>query len=119
MKLRKKIISIIVGTLFLIFAFVQINDPDPLIWILMYTVIGGICILSAFGYYQKWLTITVLMLAIIWMITLFPGFWQWIRYEPFSDLVGKMDPGSKYIEESREFLGLLLGVLGLSYIIKK
>ncbi|HYI78522.1 MAG TPA: transmembrane 220 family protein, partial [Chryseolinea sp.] len=31
-----RIVNFILAVLFLLFAFVQINDPDPVIWILIY-----------------------------------------------------------------------------------
>ena len=34
--MRRKIINSIVGLLFVLFAVVQLNDPDPLKWVIIY-----------------------------------------------------------------------------------
>ena len=34
----KNIITLVVGLLFMVFSGLQINDPDPLIWIIIYSV---------------------------------------------------------------------------------
>ena len=112
-----KILSIVFGLVFLLFASVQYNDPDPIGWILIYSVIGLLCISSAFGFYRRWIAYAVLVLAGIWMLTLLPSLWQWLRYEPADALLYGMSPDKMYIEESREFIGLLLGVSGVFFII--
>ena len=114
MKMKMKRPShLIIGVLFLFFAIVQYDDPDPLAWILIYGAISAISLLSAFGIFNKWVAYLVLSVSMIWMTFLFPGFWHWLRYEPFDALFGSMDPNKMHLEESREFLGLLLGAIGL------
>ena len=112
-----KILSAVFGLIFLLFAFVQYNDPDPIGWILIYSIIGFLCISSALGFYRRWIAYAILTLAGIWMLTLLPSLWQWLRYEPADALIYGMSPDKMYIEESREFLGLLLGVSGIFFII--
>ena len=112
-----KIVNSIYTLIFLYFIIVQYNDPDPVAWILIYSVIGLLCISSAFGFYRRWIAYAVLVLAGIWMLTLLPSLWQWLRYEPADALLYGMSPDKMYIEESREFLGLLLGVSGVFFII--
>jgi hypothetical protein len=106
-----------IGILFLLFAIVQFNDPDPWAWILIYCFISIISILSALGKHSKWAAYLVLLVSMIWMVFLFPGLWQWITQEPFDALFGGMDPSRIHLEESREFLGLFIGVISVMYII--
>ena len=113
----KKILTVVFGLVFIIFSLVQYNDPDPVGWILIYAAIALLCFLSVFGIYRKWIAYSVLAISAIWMITLFPSLWQWLRYEPADALIYGMSPDKMYIEESREFLGLLMGASCIFYII--
>ncbi len=95
--------------LFLGFAFVQVNDPDPVLWILIYGATSVACMMAAFRYYQKVFLIFLTLSFSIYLITLFPGWKEWYfssdRSLLFDDLA-KMQ--YDYIEEAREFLGLLI-----------
>ena len=113
----KRILSIVFGLVFILFAIVQYNDPDPIGWVLIYSLIALLCFLSFFGIYRKWIAYLVLAISVLWMLTLFPSLWQWLKYEPASALIYGMSPDKMYIEESREFLGLLLGASCIFFII--
>jgi len=109
-----KITNLILAVMFLAFAFVQINDPDPLLWIAIYGVMAVVCIMAAYKYYIKPLLWILLAGFIAYMIILWPGLQEWLRQEDKGVL---FDEGMKmqfpYIEESREFLGLLICVIVL------
>ena len=116
---KQKIVSLVIGLLFLSFAIVQYNDPDPWEWIAMYGVISLTGFFSAFGIYNRWFAYFLLVVSLIWMIFLFPGLWQWIMYEPVDALIYDMSPEKMYIEDSREFLGLLMGLIAVFLIVKQ
>lgn len=46
-----KILNLVLAALFIIFAFVQLNDPDPVLWIFIYGVMAVACVLAAFSAY--------------------------------------------------------------------
>ena len=115
----KKVLTLIIGLIFLLFATLQYNDPDPWAWIFIYGLIALLSLLSAFGIYSKWIAYIVLAISLFWMILLLPGLWQWLRYEPLDALLYGMSPDKMYIEESREFLGLLMGAAGVYFVIKQ
>lgn len=104
-----KVVNLILAVMFLLFAFVQINDPDPVLWILIYGVMAVICILAAFRTYY---TIVMIVLAIAlaaYSTILIPGLKEWFSQPDLSvlfDDVAKMQ--HLYIEEAREFLGLMI-----------
>ena len=104
-----RILNYILAVMFLLFAFVQINDPDPLLWIAIYGAMAVICVMAAFNYYIKPLLWVLFAGFVIYMVILFPGIQEWLAQENKSVL---FDEGMKmqhlYIEESREFLGLLI-----------
>lgn len=97
------------------FAAVQVNDPDPVLWILIYGVMAVVSVMAIFEYYNRWLMIGLSVLFIVYMIILFPGVAEWFQQDDKSvlfDEVMKME--YPYIEESREFLGLLICLIVLA-----
>ena len=109
-----KISNLILAALFILFAFVQINDPDPVLWILIYGLMAVACILAAFGYYYPKVAAALLLAYLIYSFFLLPGVVQWLQSEDRSllfDDIAKMQ--NIYIEEAREFLGLAFCILVL------
>lgn len=104
-----KITNLVLAVMFMLFAFVQINDPDPVLWIVIYGAMAAICVMAAFRYYIKPLLWLLLACFVVYMAILWPGVSEWLRQEDKGIL---FDEGMKmqfpYIEESREFLGLLI-----------
>jgi hypothetical protein len=104
-----KILKIFFAVLFLLFALVQINDPDPILWILVY---GSMVFVSIMAFLNRYPTgIMVVMAAgfLIMTVIYFDGFSTWLgspnRTWLFDDLRKMEYP---YIEEAREFLGLVI-----------
>jgi Transmembrane family 220, helix len=104
-----RILNFVLAVMFLIFAFVQINDPDPVIWILIYGGMAVLCIMAIFEFYPKKFMIGLLVIFIVYSFVYIPGAWEWLRSDDkamlFDDLAKMQFP---YIEETREFLGLLI-----------
>lgn len=95
--------------MFMAFAALQVNDPDPVLWILIYGVMAVVSVMGIFDYYNRKLLIGLAVLFSAYMIILFPGVSVWFQQDDKSvlfDDVLKME--YPYIEESREFLGLLI-----------
>lgn len=109
-----KYLNIFFAIMFLAFAALQVNDPDPILWILIYGVMAVISVMAIFDFYNRWLIGGLALLFLGYMIVLFPGVSEWLRQPDKSvlfDDVLKME--FPYIEESREFLGLLINELVL------
>lgn len=107
-----KILNLVLAIMFLVFAFVQINDPDPALWILIYGVMAVACVLAAFDRYYP-IPMAILIAAYTgYSFVSLPGVLEWLRSDNkamlFDDIAKMQYP---YIEESREFLGLLICVL--------
>ena len=99
----------LLALMFLAFTVVQFNDPDPLLWIAIY---GAMMVLCAFAAFNQYYFKVMLVLAggyLIYMIILFPGLLDWLHSSDrsllFDDIAKMQYP---FIEESREFLGLLI-----------
>jgi NO-binding membrane sensor protein with MHYT domain len=96
-------------------AYVQWNDPDPVVWILAYGAVAACCALAAFGRRPR-AAITVLLAGlVVWMLWLSPGFVQWLGMGAPS-IVEEMKATAPHIEVVREFLGLLIAVAVLALL---
>lgn len=109
-----RIVNFILAIMFLLFAFVQINDPDPVIWILIYGAMAVLCIMAIFEFYPTKFTIGLLVLYILYSIVYVPGVLEWLRQDNkamlFDDVAKMQHP---YVEEAREFLGLWICIIVL------
>lgn len=109
-----KAFNLILAAIFLLFAFVQVNDPDPVLWILIYGVMAVVCVMAAFRYYHKRLLWALLISFVAYSFFYMPSIVEWLQDEDKArlfDEVAKME--SVYIEETREFLGLFICILVL------
>lgn len=109
-----KVLYIILAIMFLLFALLQWNDPDPLAWIILYGYMAVICLMAAWGNVRTWPLVVGLVCYGFYALLLASSFWIWITSPDKTllfDEFAKMQ--NQYIEETREFLGLLicLGVL--------
>jgi len=104
-----KFLHIFLALMFMGFASLQLNDPDPALWILIYGSMSVVCVMAIFEYYIPKLMIALAAGFLVYCVILWPGVAEWLQQENKSvlfDDVMKMD--HLYIEESREFLGLLI-----------
>ena len=113
-----KITNFILTLIFLLFAFVQINDPDPILWILIYGNMAVLCVLAMFKMrFMYWLAATIVLYG-IYAALLINGAWEWLQSPDrsllFDDLAKMQYP---YIEETREFLGLLICITAAAFHI--
>lgn len=116
-----RILNFILALMFLAFAFVQVNDPDPVLWILVYGAMATMAIMAIFQYYPRKFLVAILVLYLaygVYMLIYHPGVLQWLQSENKADIfddVKKME--NLYIEESREFLGLLICLIVLIFYV--
>jgi len=113
-----RIVNFLFAAMFMVFAFVQINDPDPVIWILIYGVMAVLSIMAIFEFYPRKFLIGLLVLFIAYSLVYIRGVLEWLRQDNKGDLfddVAKMQ--HPYIEESREFLGLMICVAVLVFYL--
>jgi Transmembrane family 220, helix len=104
--------------MFMVFTYLQFNDPDPVTWSLIYCTMVVVCLMAAFNIYKRNLILVQGAVYIIYGIILWPGVMSWLaspdRSKLFDDLAKMEYP---YMEETREFTGLLicLAVLGFHW----
>ncbi|MBT1688914.1 transmembrane 220 family protein [Dawidia soli] len=113
-----RILNFVLAVMFLIFAFLQVNDPDPVLWILVYGVMAVFCVMAMFAYYPRKVLWGALIAALAYSVIYFPGvqeWWQTSEHSALFDNVAKME--HLYIEESREFLGLMICVIVIVFYL--
>jgi hypothetical protein len=107
----------LLALMFLLFAALQYNDPDPGLWMLVYGSIFGVCLAAAFNRFSLGLMIPMAGGYLILSAMHVEGMLEWLRSPNrkmiFDDLAKMQYP---YIEEAREFLGLLMCVATLLYL---
>jgi len=113
-----RVLHFLLAVMFLVFAFLQINDPDPIIWILIYGVMAVVCVMAIFEFYPRPVLMVLAIAYLLYSIYYFPGVKVWLMQDDKAQLfdnVAKME--HPFIEESREFLGLMINVLVLIFYI--
>lgn len=103
----KKIILLLLTATFLVFAYLQLNDPDPVHWTLGYMAVAISCGMAAFGKYPKWWLRGITAMLGAWMIVASPGVVHWVE-QGFPNIAGAMKASTPVIEESRELFGLAI-----------
>lgn len=109
-----KILNIILATLFLLFAVVQYNDPDPWGWMGLYALVAGVSAFAALGIYNRWVILAGLAICVVWLGFLIPEFIHWIQMG-MPNIAGSMKAEEPHIEYTREFLGLFLCIIVLGF----
>lgn len=115
--MKYKYLKLILALLFSSFAYVQLNDPDPWIWVTIYTIIGLLCILSAFQKIHKYFLIVCYIGLGIYGLILIPEIINWISMG-MPSIVSEMKAEEPHIEYTREFFGLLISIMTIYYLQK-
>ena len=119
-----KFFNIFFSVVFILFAVVQYNDPDPYLCVHIYLYPALLCILK---FIQKpipslayWAGFLVFGVYAIYKMFDTNGIINWVQFHNASNIVSTMKAEKPWIEESREFFGLviILIVLGINYIKK-
>jgi len=109
-----RLVNIILALLFTLFAIVQYNDPDPWLWIGIYSFIAIISGLAAVKIFPTWLIRIGLAGCVIGLGILLPDFIDWMNAGAES-ITETMKTEKPHIELTREFLGLLLCTLVMGW----
>ena len=111
-----KAIHFVFSALFLYFAYIQLNDPDPLYWIVIYTGTAAVAFAKGLGRSSEFWTIILIGVAAAGMIVATPGLVDFIASGDIA-VIGDMN-NAPYVEPAREFGGLLLALCLLFYYYK-
>jgi hypothetical protein len=113
----QKNIYFVISGLFLLFAIVQWNDPDPVIWMIFYGTMSLIYVLLALGKkFAFYLSVLMLIVSVVNMGLILPEIITWIQ-DGMPSIVQSMKATIPTIEYTREFLGLLLCLIACIWVI--
>jgi hypothetical protein len=119
-----KAFNIIFAILFVLCAALQYNDPDPYVWMPIYLYAAVLCWLAFRGkYYPNAYLLGMVVYAIYATYLVFTpdGVIDWVTKHNAEDIAGSMKATKPWIEDAREFLGLmiLIVVLLIDFIYAK
>lgn len=103
--------------LFIISAFLQYNDPDPYIWIPLYLLGAYLCYEALRRRYKPGLYIVAFVAYIGYALYLFfdkNGVLTWAKEHDAENIAATMKATKPWIEETREFGGLLILIIALT-----
>ena len=118
-KTKLKIIKIILFFLFFIFALLQLNDPDPFFWVFIYLLTGSLVLVSNYKIIPKMFLWFVLIAFLVLALFYIPDFINWLQIENKEEIFGEMIYEKSYLEGTREFMGLILAVSAIFYVLKQ
>jgi hypothetical protein len=111
-----KVFNLIFCVLFIVSAGLQYNDPDPYIWIPIYLMGAVICFQAFREKVYPVFTLLLSALFIIYDLYLFFdkfGVLSWLNEHNAENIAASMKASAPWIEETREFFGLLILIIVL------
>lgn len=112
-----KIVSYVLAALFILVAALQYNDPDPAYWIVLYAGAGLVMLGKGLGRSSQFWTAIVIGAALAGILWTGHGFFDYLQSGNYGSIFGDMS-GPAFVEETREFLGLVIVVAALWYFRK-
>lgn len=106
-----KILNLLFILLFLIAAFLQLNDPDPLLWFGLYSFGAIACTLAILNKTNRnflWFLLGFYAVYAIYIFFSTDGVLSWYRDHGAENIAQSMKADKPWIESSREFFGLLI-----------
>ena len=115
------VLNVIFFLSFLIFAYLNLNDIDPWLWVPIYMSAAICCALAIFEMYYPVVYALLMLFYLVYAAILFftkDGVRDWITKYKKESLVQSMQATKPYIEKTREFFGLLIitGALLIDYL---
>lgn len=111
----KKIIYALLALVFALFAYWNLNDPDPWIWATAYAAVMVLFALAFFNHADRRISGWYAVALGIWMLTMSGGMLDWAN-AGFPSIADEMKATAPHIEVVREFLGLLIAVVALAWL---
>jgi len=102
-----KVFNLIFCILFIFFAALQYNDPDPYVWMPIYLYASVLCWLA---FRNKFFPTAYLVGALIYAVYAIykffdeNGVWDWITKHDAANIAGSMKAEQPWIEETGNFL---------------
>lgn len=120
MKISKsQVINGVFFVAFTLFAILQINDPDPIIWVTLYAGVAIISLIGNFRTVPRKFIYALFFGYLIFAAYHFLYFIDFLQIDNKEELFGEMVYEKPYLEGTREFFGLVLAAFALLFQLKK
>lgn len=116
--MTKKIINYALFIVFTLFAVIQLNDPDSVLWFSIYFFVALICLITNFKTIPKSILIITIIGLLGYSVFHFSLFIDYLQTENKKEIFGEMVYDKPYLEGTREFIGLLIAAFGVFYQLK-
>lgn len=106
-----KVANIVFVILFSLFAILQLNDSDPFLWVGIYLSGSLLCLLPLIGKGQPvffWVALTFYAVYATYLFINPNGVLSWYKDHNAENIAQSMKAEKPWIEETREFMGLLI-----------
>ncbi len=107
----------ILAPIFILFALVQYNDGDWYLWMPIYLIVAVILLINDVRFSKK-ILLAIMGIYLMGMLSYFPDFVKWLK-DGMPSITESMQAKSPYIEHIREFLGLFICLLALTFKYRK
>ena len=111
-----KVFNLLFCLLFIFSAALQYNDPDPYVWMPIYLYGAALCWLAFRNrFFPRWYLagVGVYLAYAVFLFFARDGVLDWVEKHDAENIVQTMKATKPWIEETREFLGLLILVVVL------
>jgi hypothetical protein len=111
-----KIFNIFFCLVFILFAALQYNDPDPYVWMPIYLYTAAFCWLASRNkfYPAAYLTgIAVYVIYALYKVFDKNGLIDWMTKHNAQNIAETMKAETPWVEEAREFFGLIILIVVL------
>lgn len=112
-----KAFNLIFCLLFIVSAALQYNDPDPYVWVPIYLYGAWFCYQAFNGKYFPTAYLAGIIIFSIYALFLWfdkTGVLSWYKEHQAENIVQSMKATKPWIEETREFGGLLILIIALA-----
>ena len=110
-----KLLDYIFVALLAVTAILQLNDPDPAYWVLVYGLGASVPLLNSRDKQNQYLAALTIGMTISGMLYAAPGLVEYFGSGNWSSITGSMHGPAAYVEPAREFIGLLIQLLIVGY----
>lgn len=102
------------------FGYLNLNDKDSWLWVPIYALAAVLCGLVPLGMVFPTVYLIAMGFYLVYAVILFvakDGVWDWLTKYQGQSLVQSMQATKPYIEQTREFFGLLIatGAIAINY----
>jgi len=108
-----KILHAVMALLFVVTAALQLNDPDPLYWVVAYLATAAVGVAALFGRPLLALSRVAIGLTVAGLLISVPGTTEYFASGDYASATLSMSDDKPYIEAIREFGGLLVALIYL------